>query len=500
MFNAIKQLIKSNPKIQLFLLLGLVVQVVTSVTAVGFFHPDQHFQLLEFSSYQLGKANSAASVWELKAMIRPTLQVYLFSGYEMVCGLFKLTDPYTQMTILRLIVSIAMLLLFNIMLLFYLKNETETTIFYALLLLNFSWCFPYVRSLFSSEIMSSLVFFGTVFWYDLRKQKPESIVFLLLVGFLLCVSFYLRFQIGFAIAGFGVWLLLVEKKYAAILPLAIGFAVGAALNTYLDYGFYHHWVFTPYQYYYSNIVEGKAAAFGTASFLVYIAVLVAVIAAPPSGIILFWYGLKASFKNIGHPIVITVVFFIIGHCFVGHKEERFLYPIFNALPIITGLGLGGFINFYSNCKKWMRYCINGILIFSVSLNIFLLFVFMVTPYSQTVYFSYLIKEKFKGISTSIYCIQRTPFETENGLPLTFYQKNAADLNFKKIDSVGAIQDKNLYVATTFNQSRDDKFKLDSLGYKQVTYSSNLLWGINQFLCTKNINSINDIWVLYKKDK
>jgi len=30
------------------------------------------------------------------------------------------------------------------------------------------------------------------------------------------------------------------------------------------------------------------------------------------------------------------------------------------------------------------------------------------------------------------------------------------------------------------------------------YSSNLLWSINEYLASKKINTINDIWVLYKK--
>ncbi len=500
MFKEVTKTILQNRNLQIVLLAGLVIQVITAITAVGFFHPDQHFQLLEFSSFQLQKENSAHVVWELKAMIRPTLQVYLFSGYTIICGWFKLNDPYAQMTVLRLILGILVFVVFNIITIAYLLKEKTKVIFYALLLLNFSFCFPYVRTLFSSEILSSLVFFGTVYWYDMRKNKLKDFPFLIFAGFLLSLSFYFRFQFGFAIAGFGLWMLIFERKYHKILPVAFGFIIGVALNAYLDYGFYHQWVFTPYQYYYSNIVQGKAASFGTSSFLVYIAVLVAVIAAPPLGIILFWYGIKATVKNINHPIIITTLFFVVGHCFVGHKEERFLYPVFNVLPLIVGLGLPYLLQFYDNCKTWLRYVINGILVFSVSLNIFLLIVFMVTPYSQTVYFSYLLKEKFKGTTTPIYCIQRTPFETESGLPLTFYRQSVHNIALKKIDSVGAIKDKNLYVTTTFNQSRDDKFKLDSLGYKQVAYSSGLLWGINEFLYSKNINSINDIWVLYKKDK
>ena len=41
--------------------------------------------------------------------------------------------------------------------------------------------------------------------------------------------------------------------------------------------------------------------------------------------------------------------------------------------------------------------------------------------------------------------------------------------------------------------------LDSLGYKPVRYSSKFLWNINEFLASKKLNTINDIWVLYKKE-
>ncbi len=37
-----------------------------------------------------------------------------------------------------------------------------------------------------------------------------------------------------------------------------------------------------------------------------------------------------------------------------------------------------------------------------------------------------------------------------------------------------------------------------MGLQPVMHSSDLLWGVNELLHAKNVNTINEIWVLYKK--
>ncbi len=130
-----------------------------------------------------------------------------------------------------------------------------------------------------------------------------------------------------------------------------------------------------------------------------------------------------------------------------------------------------------------------------------LLLFTFTPYSQTVYFSYSLK-KINANKTSVYCLARTPLETESGLPMVFYQKGIENIDFKKIsinDSVRYLKGNNILIATTFNQIKDNQLLLDSLGYKPILYSSKMLWDLNEYLDSKQINTINDIWILYKKE-
>ncbi|UFH53782.1 hypothetical protein [Spirosoma sp. KNUC1025] len=151
------------------MLVSLLIQLVFCFTQLGFLHPDQHFQLIEFSSWQLGEPSGATSVWELNSLIRPTLQVYIFSGFVIVCRYFAVYDAYTQLMILRLLMGLVGFTLFNAIGIHYFKHNPKQ-LYPVLLLINFSWALPYIRTLFSSEMASSIVLFGAIFLYELKKK------------------------------------------------------------------------------------------------------------------------------------------------------------------------------------------------------------------------------------------------------------------------------------------------------------------------------------------
>ena len=92
MLAEIKKLIQKDRKLQMILAGGLIIQLVTCITATGFYHPDQHFSIIEFSSWQLGKESGVSYVWEFTHFVRPSLQIYMFSGYYKFC-LLNINDP-----------------------------------------------------------------------------------------------------------------------------------------------------------------------------------------------------------------------------------------------------------------------------------------------------------------------------------------------------------------------------------------------------------------------
>lgn len=491
------QALFGNSRIRWLLLVSLLIQLIFCVTQVGYFHPDQHFQLIEFSSWQLGEPSGATSVWELSSHIRPTLQVYLFSGFVKLCRFCAVNDPYTQLTILRVLFGLIGFSLFNAIGVCYFKDNPKL-LYLVLLLLNLSWSTPYIRTLFSSELASSMVFFGALLLYE---QKKEKFLYGFVTGFLFSLAFYLRFQIAFALLGFGFWMLFIDRNYARLLPIAIGFGIGIGINVGLDYSFYHQLVFTPYEYYRVNIVEGKAAEFGTPSFVWYIVMLALVIGTPPLSLILFYYSLKGAIQQYRQPLVFAVVFFILGHCLVAHKEERFLFPIVTVLPIIAGWGLPSFMVYYQRAQTGIRTWLKVGFYASATLTVLVLVLLPLNPISQTFTFSRQLARTFTEKTPTVYCLNRTPFETESGLPLTFYRRSVPNINlvkFRDADSLRYI--KPAWLITTYNDAKNRFGLIDSLGFKPQLYSSSSLWKINQFLESNNIGTINEIWVLYRKEE
>ena len=501
MFAEVKRILQTDKQIKWVWIAGLVVQLISCITAIGVSSADQHFQIVEFSLHQLGKESGAPFVWEMLHFVRPTLQVYLFSGYHQACNFLGITDPYSQLTILRILLGLVMFAVFNLVAVFYFKNGSRKILLYVLLLLNFSWCLPYTRTLYSSETVCSLVFFGTLLLYEIKKEKQPGFIFLAIIGLLFSMAFYFRFQMAMAMVGFGIYVL-SEKRYKYILPIAAGFVIGILINVYLDFLFYKEWVFTPFTYFYANINDGRAAQFGESSFLRYIGLLILVAPAPFFSIVFLYYGVKALFKNFSNPLLLSVIIFIVGHSLIGHKEERFLFPIFNVLPMVIGFGIPELELFYANGKKWVRSLMKGFFWFTVGLNMILLIAILSVPYSQTIKFSYLLKERFDGKPVTLHCLGQTPFETPSKNPMVFYKNGAKNITLKRvggIDSLRLLNEKVTYLAATYNDIKNNKPLLDSLGYHPVMYSSSLLWKINGLLQSKKINTINEIWALYIKE-
>ncbi len=495
-------IIRQSRQIQLILLFGIIIQFIFGIVSVGFYHPDQHFQVIEFSSYQLNKPSGATSVWELASKLRPTIQVYIFSGYRKICEAISIENPFHQLTLLRVLQGFILFAIFNFITFFYCSRKSQRVLIITLILINFSWFLPYSRTLFSSELFSALIFFpAIVFFHKQYLSNKVNFYNSIFIGFLLALSFFLRFQIAFAITGFGVWILLFEKQFKLSFYLLIGFTIGVAFNVFLDYNFYHTLVFTPYLYFKINILQGVASSFGESGFMFYFGVLVDIVAVPFISVFLLYYFLKSSIQNLKHPLVLSTLLFFIGHFFIGHKEDRFMYTIINIIPIVIAINDQSF-DFLLPTYKWRKF-IKQVLVFSIVLNSVLLILFVFTPYSQTVNFDNKLRNYFSSNETKVFCYARNPLQTESFLPMTYYKsgmKNIDLINTSNIDSITKANTKPVWLLSTFNDIKNKLNLVDSLGYKPQLYSSSMLWSINLFLKSKKMNTINDIWVLYKLEK
>jgi len=311
--------------------MAAIVFGVTAFNSHGFFHGDEHFQIVEFAGLKLGTHAPHELVWEFDEKIRPTLQPSICFVLLSLFDTIGIADPYTQMFLLRLMTA-----LFAVFVITRLIKATEGHIEDRLkipyyLLSFFLWFIPFISVRFSSETLSAL-FFVLALTLVLKKLDKPSAYFK--VGLLLGVSFLFRFQIAFAIVGLGLWLLLINRsKLKDILLLTLAFLIVVMLGTAIDCWFYSELVFTPWNYIKVNIIEGVAATFSTSPWHYYMEKLVTY----PSAFIGIPLALSIVLVLIAKPksvVLWCIVFFTVGHSIFSHKEERFLFPLVYLFPLV----------------------------------------------------------------------------------------------------------------------------------------------------------------------
>lgn len=398
---------------------GLIVFIVTAIFSHGYFHPDEHYQILEFAGYKLGFSQASDLPWEYAARIRPALQPTIAYLAVKLLNTFSIFDPFACALILRLITAFLFWLVITKLCLYFL-NDFESVIGRKMyLLINyFLWFIPFISVRFSSEAYSSISFFGAV--YLILKSKEysgvKSIVYLLIAGLLLGFSFYFRFQMGFAIIGLGLWLLIIDRiKLFKILCIVLSGVLALGCSYLIDAWFYQTPVLTPYNYFYSNIMEGKAASFGIEPWWYYFTSYISN-GFPPASLvllILFFAGIYFKPKSIMTWVLIP---FIVGHMLVSHKELRFMFPITIGFLNLASIALDRFLVDHNKTKGWLVI----IQILAV-LNIPPLLLNMFNPPTEELLAIKKINSMGKVNPTEIICLEKDVYHMS--LHLNFYKSS-----------------------------------------------------------------------------
>ena len=307
----------------------------------GFFSYDEHFQILEFAWFKLGRTPAAGLAWEFGARMRPALQPWLaaglFKGLEAI-GLFT---PLAAAFVLRLASGLIGLWVSLELCVRTLPSVQDARLKRLLLAgMLFLWFLPYAHGRFASENWGGLLFFGGLCLItdavDPAVRRP--LLRAALGGLLWSAAFFCRFQVGLAIAGAGVWLLAVARARVGVVgALAASFVAACAVNVVLDRWLYSEWVCTPCNYFYVNVMLGKAAAFGVMPWWFYLAQLLALLV-PPFSLLLVALLAASVWSCRRHVLVWAVVPFVVGHTVLGHKETRFLISMTYALVPLIVLG------------------------------------------------------------------------------------------------------------------------------------------------------------------
>ena len=415
----------SNKPILCLLALALLVQMLTAWQTF-FFHSDEYFQIIEFASYKLGLTPKSMLTWEFREQIRPTIQPYLFSWlYQLLNGM-GITNRFFAFSVMHVLVGLLGFFLTNYLIISRFKEASY--LFILLLLNNFIGIIPFLRCSFSAETMGGLLLLLSLLLMEADFNSKKNRFFIsLTTGLLMAFSFFFRFQIAFALLGVLVWLAFNQlQEWKKIAFVAVGFAAGMALNVYLDSAFYDKFCFTPYNYFYANIIQGKAAAFGTSPWWYYLPILAA-LAVPLLSVLLFALFAKGllTIKNV---FSLAILFFIIGHSMVGHKEERFLFPVMFFMVYLAAIAYQNSESWATLFRKWWKHSVGGKLIkagigFSVIINLLLVVLLCLEPYKQPVKFIKVLNASKVSTINPIICYRQSPYTTESNLEYHFLCEN-----------------------------------------------------------------------------
>jgi phosphatidylinositol glycan class B len=409
-------------------ILSLIVFLITSFFSLGYHHPDEHFQILEFCNYKLEKSPASDLPWEFHERIRPALLPAFGIVLIKSMNFISIYNPFTYTLIFRMLTAFLSWLVISNLSLLLIKDFNSIVGKKLFLWMSlFLWFIPYISVRFSSENYSAIAFLSAIYFIlkvnnDVTCKKSILLVF---SGLLLGFSIFFRFQIGFAIIGLAFWLLFIYKMHwKNILILMLSGMAAIGFSIYLDYWFYGEFELTPVNYFIANIIENKAANFGVSPWWDYFP-LFTLGTIPPISIFLLSFFFVGMYKKPKSLFLWYIIPFLLSHFIVGHKELRFLFPIAFGGIYLTAIGINEFIN----TEKYQKLG-QSVFKFLAVINVILLFYMMFIPAQEAIK-SYKFMYDFSSNREVVLLCKEKSFYELVGVNVNIYKsKNVNCIVFK----------------------------------------------------------------------
>ncbi|PKP50627.1 MAG: hypothetical protein CVT92_14250 [Bacteroidetes bacterium HGW-Bacteroidetes-1] len=315
----------------LIVVVSILIYFITAIHSHGYYHADEHYQLIEFAGIKSGTHTPEELAWEYNAQLRPTLQPTIGVGVLYLLRAVGLNNPYNKALVFRLLTAFLALIVISI----FVKNtliqfSNHRLRGFYILFSYLLWYIPFMSVRFSSETWAGLMFLLALAFIENKKYVQNK---LFLTGMILGLSFLFRFQMGFLIVCVFVWLFYINKiSFSQLLKIFSGITSIILLGSVLDSWFYEEIVFTPWNYFMSFFNTG-GKSFGSEPWYYYFSRL-----------------LVAPTLFIGIPVLASIAIllikepknlflwcflvFIAIHSLIPHKEVRFLFPIVFLIPVI----------------------------------------------------------------------------------------------------------------------------------------------------------------------
>jgi GPI mannosyltransferase 3 len=460
--------------------LATVVYIVAAVFSTGFFHPDEHFQIVEFAEYISGRNSAIDMAWEFEAQIRPAAQPIIAYLVISTTRYLISTDPYCISFILRLVAGA--LSLFAIR--FFISTTKNSipqhfrTYYYFLSYLL--WFLPFANVRFSSECFSGLsALVAVAFVFSKVKHRYYF------TGLFLGLAFIFRFQTAVLSIGFICWMYAIEKfKFKEIFKVLTGIFVIIIIGTILDSLFYGNFVITPLNYFRANIIDHVASNYGTAPWYFYSQEYYKFLGLPMSVAIVI--SLLIALFNYRSFLIWIILPFILIHIITPHKEVRFLFPLVNFLPLLM---TNAFLALYQNQSSVLKFLKPTITFFAILLALINVIVLSFAIFSPAdgigrANMTSAIHHDYKGQQIDLWIGASNPYQPIL-LPQHFYEDK--NVQIRLLDTAKTIptnqSKKALFIVTEFSKSKYSNILLKTkLTIIKHGVAGTVVWGRNLLGC------------------
>lgn len=352
------------------LFIAFAVYLVTAINSKGYFHYDEHYQIIEFANLKLGVNEPSDLAWEYNAQMRSAAQPAICVALVKTLGFADIKDPYTIALSLRLL---TLLLSFTAITFFVRSSwqlvENRNRKLY-ILLSYLLWFLPFLNVRFSAESWSGALFLFAVAILQLTSTDRKRQF--MLVGIVLGLSFLCRFQSALLTIGLLGWLIFIKKEDIKYIGILVGGGCIALIGGMaIDCWFYETLVFTPWNYFNMTILQsGNAPSFGTSPWHYYINTILNSTVTPVGCAILTCLCILVYKRS--EMLLLWVIFpFLIIHSIIPHKEDRFLFPLINFIPLMITLGWQEISNQFLYTSRKLFYkkaaCVIGVLLATINL-------------------------------------------------------------------------------------------------------------------------------------
>ncbi|WP_230383742.1 glycosyltransferase family protein [Pedobacter endophyticus] len=323
-----------------FYVVVLILYLVVAYNSSGYYHFDEHFQVIEFANYKMGNTSSSDLAWEFSSRLRSSFQPALCFTVFKICNSIGLDDSYQLSFILRALTAVFSISAIR----FFIQSFKHAVINdyrnLFVLMSYFIWFLPYINVRFSSETCSGVCFvfaLGLIGRPNPRRTNFQGIC----LGIVLGISILFRYQTAIMVCGAILWLIVFEGESKKRLAVII-FSIIAVLSTgvVIDIWFYGDFNLTIYNYVYINLIKDVASQFGASPW--YEILYYIFFSTGPLGILISIAYLIMVFYEPKSVFIWTTLPFLVVHSIVPHKELRFLFPLANLVPIILILGFQHF--------------------------------------------------------------------------------------------------------------------------------------------------------------